>query len=367
MAKLFFPSTLFRAVIPVTAALLLLNACGKSDDGTDNNGNSTDEFKKEMLVNYADNIIQPGYVQLKTSLADLKTKVAVLLSAPSASTQANVKPSFQAAYQAFEAVSLPYFGPAAAQMLNNTLNTFPPGISKIESGIASGNYDLTLPITSDSLQGFPALDYLIFGEGAVDKLADPVSGQNRKQYINDVLERMQLLTDNTINQWAAGYRNTFINSLKTDVGSSIGFLINQLAFEMDALKGPRIGWPFGKQSNGIVFADKAEGYYSAISKELAVANLNAVKQYYTGGSAKGIDDYLDLLGKTTLNDDVLAQFTVAINALQAIPAPLSAAFTGSPATVEAAYKEIQKLLTLLKTDVASATGVQINYMDNDGD
>jgi predicted lipoprotein len=35
--------------------------------------------------------------------------------------------------------------------------------------------------------------------------------------------------------------------------------------------------------------------------------------------------------------------------------------------VEDAYKEIQKLLTLLKTDVSSALGVQISFMDNDGD
>ena len=74
-----------------------------------------------------------------------------------------------------------------------------------------------------------------------------------------------------------------------------------------------------------------------------------------------------LLKKNQLNTDVLAQFDVAINALKALPDPMSAAFTNNATLVDEAYRQVQKLLTLLKTDVASATGVQINYMDNDGD
>ena len=46
---------------------------------------------------------------------------------------------------------------------------------------------------------------------------------------------------------------------------------------------------------------------------------------------------------------------------------MSASLISQPAAADAAYKEIQKLLTLLKTDVASATAVQITFTDNDGD
>ena len=56
-----------------------------------------------------------------------------------------------------------------------------------------------------------------------------------------------------------------------------------------------------------------------------------------------------------------------ISKLDAIPDPLSESFINDGVKVEDAYKEIQKLLTLLKTDVSSALGVQISFMDNDGD
>jgi predicted lipoprotein len=56
-----------------------------------------------------------------------------------------------------------------------------------------------------------------------------------------------------------------------------------------------------------------------------------------------------------------------IEKLDAVPDPLSESFISNATHVEDAYKEIQKLLTLLKTDVSSALGVQISFMDNDGD
>lgn len=347
--------------------LVLFFACSKSDDSNDNTPSGTDEFKKGMLVNYADNIIIPGYTDFIAKMDLLETAVNAFLDNPSIATRDAVKAPFKTAYLAFENVSMPYFGPAAALQLNNYVNTFPAAVSKIEAGVASGSYNFTQPGTSDSLQGLPALDYLLFSDNAVEKFTTDTYAANRKKYVRDVIDRISSLAGNALSQWNSSYRSTFINSLKTDVGSSIGSLVNQLAYEMDALKGPRIGWPFGKQSNGIVFADKAEAYYSGISGDLAVANLTALKNYYSGGSGNGIADYLVLLKKDQLNTDVLAQFDLTINALKAIPSPLSTAFTGSPATVEEAYKQIQKLLTLLKTDVASATGVQITYMDNDGD
>ena len=71
--------------------------------------------------------------------------------------------------------------------------------------------------------------------------------------------------------------------------------------------------------------------------------------------------------KDQLNTDVLKQFDVTLTKLKAIPDPMSAAFTANADLVDAAYKEVQLLLTLLKTDVASATGVRITYQDSDGD
>ncbi len=178
--------------------------------------------------------------------------------------------------------------------------------------------------------------------------------------------RLKNLVDQVSGDWGA-YRAEFIANTKTNVGSPIGYMVNQMAYQLDLLKGPRIGWPFGKQSGGQLFPAKTEAYYAGISAELAVASLSSLRDVYVGADAHGLSDYLVALNRSALNDEVLAQFNTALAALQVIPDPLSTSLTTETAKVEAAYKEIQKLLTLFKTDVASATGVQITFTDNDGD
>ncbi len=345
--------------------------CTNNNGTSDPVSTSNDAFKNGMLTNYADNIIIPAYENLDAKLNTLETQLNGFLDQPSASTLESVKPAFKAAYVSYEATSVAYFGPAAALLSNNYLNTFPAVPGKIEQAIASGTYNLELPVVNDSIQGFPALEYLLFAPNSLEKFTG-TNAAARKKYTREVLSRIKTLTDNTLSQWKGAYRTTFISSLKTDVGSSIAFLVNQFAYEMDALKGPRIGWPFGKLSNGRVFADKSEGYYSGLTRELAVANLTSLKNYFigknfNGANGDGIADYLVLLKKDALADQVTAQFDVAIGALNAIPQPMAESFSKNPAQVEEAYRQVQKLLTLIKTDVASATSVQITYQDNDGD
>lgn len=341
-------------------------SCTKPNDPTDTPATSNDVFKTTMLTNYADRIIIPAYTNLNKNLVMLETQLNSFLDNPSTATLEAARPAYKAAYLSYEATSAAYFGPASALLYNNYLNTFPTVPAKIEKAIAAGGYNFELPVVNDSIQGFPALDYLLFAPNAVEKFSG-AQATARKKYVRDVLERMKLLTTNTLGQWNGAYKASFVNSLKTDVGSSTAFLVNQFAYEMDRMKGPRIGWPFGKLSNGIVFADKSEAYYSGLTQELAVANLKSLKNYFTGAEGDGIADYLILLKKDALAQQVLTQFDVAIKAIEAIPQPMAASFSKNPTQVEEAYRQVQRLLTLMKTDVASATSVQITYQDNDGD
>jgi len=362
--------------------MLSMNACKKTVN-TAGDSNVVNGFDKAVMVtNYADGIILPSYNTMQQKLVSLQSASDAFLTNPTASTQATLKAAYVDAYLQYEEIAAFQFGPAESSLLDIYLNYsggldydfatagqltgFSIDSASIESNITSGVYDLTAMVRGNLYsQGFPALDYLFFSPNAISKYS--VNTASRVRYTKDVVARIKTLVDKVIADWAA-YRAGFITNTKTNVGSPIGNIVNQLAYQMDLIKGPRIGWPFGKQSSGAVFATKCEGYYSGISVALAVKNLSSLKRLYTaGGTGKGIADYLVALKKADLNNDVLAQFDLAITKLQAIPDPLSSSLTTQPVVVDAAYKEIQKLLTLLKTDVASATAVQITFMDNDGD
>jgi uncharacterized protein len=367
----------------IVAAIVLLFSCSKKSSDPNPGVETPGTFDKAaMLTNYADNVIIPSYQQLQENVDALVTAVNTFADAPSADAQSAAMIAFNEAYVRYEYVEVYNFGPAGTAQLDYYMNfsggfdysfTEDGGLAgytvdsiTIENNIASGTYDLTTYNRNNFYsQGFPALNYLLFGPNAIEKFSTNTA--NRAKYVKDVAARMKSLVDKVTADWTT-YRGTFISNTKSDVGSPIGNLVNMLAYQMDMMKGPRIGWPFGKQSNGIVFASKSEGFFAGIGSQLARANIRSLKNAYVGGTgSKGISAYLVSLKKESLNADVLAQFDVVTAKLDAIPDPLSASFVNDASRVEEAYKEIQKLLTLLKTDVSSALGVQISFMDNDGD
>ncbi|WP_316791331.1 imelysin family protein [Pedobacter frigoris] len=340
-------------------------ACSKKS-GKDNGPQANGFDKAAMLTNYADNLIVPAYINLQQQIGLLETAVNVFLVTPNTANQLTLKAAFKNAYIQYEQISASHFGPSERVLLNNFLNTFPADNAVIDGNITRGTYDLTQNSTTNQ-QGFSALDYVLFAPDALTKFAGSEAA-NRKKYVQDLVARMKTLNSGVITTWNNSYRAEFISNTRSDAGSPIAFLINQFAYEMDQMKGPRIGWPFGKQSGGVQYPDKTEGYHSGISVALAVANLTNLKKMFNGnGTGKGMSDYLVALNKKALSDDVLKQFDLAIAKLSAIPDPLSTALTGKSTEIEAAYREIQILLTLIKTDVASATGVRITYQDTDGD
>lgn len=368
---------IFHTLSIITFCSILFLACSKPENkANDNNTNGFD--KTAMLTNYADNIIIPRYKNLQTQINTLQNAVNAFADAPSVALQNELKTAYTAAHIAFVQVGTFKFGPAENVLLDQFLN-FTGGLdynfstsgdltgfsidtAQIEKNISSGVYNFSAQTRSSFYaQGFPAINYLCFADDAISKAS------GRKTYIKDVANRMKILVDNVVLEWA-NYRAEFVSNTKTNVGSPIGNMVNQLAYQLDVLKGPRIGWPFGKQSGGIIFANKVEALYAGISMQLAVASIENLKSTYTANaSGKGISDYLIALDKVTLNNDVIAQIDVTTEKLKTIPDPLSNSLYSNTGDVDAAYKEIQKLVTFFKTDVASATGVQINFLDNDGD
>ncbi|WP_276090233.1 imelysin family protein [Pedobacter sp. JY14-1] len=352
-------------VILITAFTIFIVACSKKTS-KDNSPQAEGFDKGTMLADYADHLIIPAYTGLQQQITQFEAAVSTFLTTPDAGNQQALKTVFKAAYIQYEQISVNQFGPSERVLLNNFLNTFPADKAVIDGNILRGTYDLTQNFTVDQ-QGFPALDYVLFAPDALSKFNDN-GAANRRKYVLDLIARMKTLTGNVITAWNTGYRTEFVSNTRSDAGSPIAFLINQFAYEMDQMKGPRIGWPYGKQSSGIQYPDKVEGYYSGISVALAVANLGNLKKMFTGNnSGKGISGYLAALGKKALSDDVISQFDVTIGKLNAIPDPLSSALVSNKAEIDAAYREVQVLLTLLKTDVASSTGVRITYQDTDGD
>ena len=58
-------------------------------------------------------------------------------------------------------------GKAEEIYFSSTMNVYPANESRIESNVLSGEYDLSNP-NNNTAQGFPALDYLLYGIGETE-------------------------------------------------------------------------------------------------------------------------------------------------------------------------------------------------------
>jgi uncharacterized protein len=337
--------------------------------------------KSAMLTNYANNVIIPNFQALKTSLDSLVNSFTTFTQTKNITNLNILRQKYVVASIKFQHVSTFEFGPSESEIVRTNFNTYPTNTLQINSNINAGSYDLGTVSNIDA-KGFPALDYLLYGVNQTDAsliaLFDTdLKAANRIAYMNSCLLEMQIKINSIVTAWDATYKSTFVNSTGSQIGSSIGLLLNQLNFEIDALKNNKIGIPLGKKSLGNKLPEKCEAYYAnTISVKLAKECLLNIEDVYLGRSTsgsdgKGIDDYLEHIAakhsSETLNAAIKNQFSAAKLKLDLVAEPLSLSVINNTAIVDAAYLEIVKLLVLLKTDAPSALGILITYQDGDGD
>ena len=337
--------------------------------------------KSGMLANYSDNVIVPNFQLAKQALDSFAMAYNDFIQAKTVSNLQITRQKFNRAYHQYQLMSLFEFGPSENEIIRASFDTYPTDTVQIKTNIATGTYNLGLAANIDA-KGLPALDYLLYGKNISDAsmvaLFDTdVNATNRITYFNTCLNEMQTKLNTVFNSWNSGYKNTFNSNTGSEIGSSLGLLVNQLNFEVDLLKNGKIGIPLGKKSLGVQMPETCEAYYAqTISVELAKTCLANIENVYLGRSQNGadglgLDDYLEVLGAQhtsgSLNNAIKNQFGIAKSKLALVNEPLSNSVINDMTTVDNAYIEIVKLLVLLKTDMPSALGIVITYQDGDGD
>jgi len=350
----------------------------KKKKQTDEDEAETAFDKSGMLSNYSSNVIIPNIQVAKNSIDSFSVAYSNFTTNKTISTLVVARQKFIQVYRDYQKMELFGFGPAENEIVYANFNTFPTDTPQILSNISNGSYNLAIVSNLDA-KGLPAIDYLLNSTGYSDAqlVSLFVNSPNRVNYISDCIADMQLKANTIINGWNGGYQSTFNESKGSEIGSSLGLLINNLNFQVDLMKNAKVGIPLGKKSLGTKLPEKCEAYYTnTISVSLIQGCLNNLENVYLGRSLNGtdglgLDDYLEALGTQhtsgSLNNAIKSQFAITKSKLALVNEPLSNSVLNDEATVDAAYLEMVKLLVLLKTDMPSALGIVITYQDGDGD
>ena len=350
--------------ISIITTLLLVFSCTKDKDKK-----SESTFSKtELLANLGDNIILPGYHQLKLELEDFESKHNAFILDKTEQNFDAIKASWKRAYLQWNKVSIFSFGPAADYGLQAALGTFPTDSSKILSNISSGTYNLETSSNTDAI-GIPAFDFLLYRETAFE---DYSSNSNYSDYALALITKMKNEVIAVYNLWNTSYLATFKASTGTESTSAFSIFINSFVKSYEETKWTKLGIPLGKQSLGIAQPIYIETRLSKISFELFAENMEAWKRTFNGDQENGttgigLDDYLIDLDRTSLAGSINSTLSSIVSDINGLTSDFETLLSTDVNSLDALYTQIQNLTVSIKTDMTSVMGVLITYQDNDGD
>ena len=330
--------------------------------------NQEDTFKKtELLQQIADNYILPEYAKLQGEVTTLASTAASFEAVTDLVTFDSLKAQWKRAYIRFQYVKMFDFGPAMEQNLAMSMGTFPTDSLAIETNIKTGTYNLNAISNYDAI-GFPALDYLLFSNGAYETFSTSAA---RKKYLVELTQKMKNEVDKTVSSWNT-YRTTFVDGSSNASTSPFSLLINNYIRDYEILKWTKLGYPLGANTLNVKNPAYLEARKSGIGKELLRANILALQQVYLGKGSNGKDgksmhDYLLALAKTTTATTIETNWGVFLTQIEALPTSLETALNSDTQKMIDLYNAIHFNTIALKTDMVSAFGILITYSDNDGD
>jgi hypothetical protein len=262
-------------------------------------------------------------------------------------------------------------GLAEETYYKSKMNIYPTTVSRIELNIQNGNTDFNIS-NNYSAQGFPALDYLLYGIEASDELI--LSKYNNESqylsYLSQIINQMLQNTSPIVEDWQS-YRNTFISSVENTATSSVNKMTNDFIYYYEkGFRANKFGIPAGVFSGGAL-PEKVEAFYNQnISKALALEGFQAIKNFYNGNGGVSLRQYISEVATeeySELSTDILDQFNIAESLINSLDNNFYNQISTNNIQVLETYDAIQQGTILLKTDMLSVLQIPTDYVDADGD
>lgn len=361
-------------------------ACSSSSSDDGPTGGNDNFDRAALLTNVADNIIIPAFEDLQTKQSALDVARGNFVNDMSQSNLDALSDAWLEAYKVWQYVEM--FNIGKAEGIDNTnfigfvsfFNIYPLEVSDIENGAQTGNYDLTTGNYHDG-QGFPALDFLIHGRADSDAAAlDKFTTNSKKEgyvtYLDNVVARMNTLTNRITDDWKNSYRDTFVANLSSSSTGSISKIVNDFVFYYErGLRANKIGIPAGNFSNEPL-PNKVEAFYKKdVSKLLALEALTAVEDFFNGktynGSSTGesFKTYLEALDRSDLASTITTKFNNARQKLEDLDDSFYNQINVDNTKMTQAYDALQTVVVSLKVDMMGVFQVTLDegFVDSDGD
>ena len=340
-----------------------------------------DNFDRKLILeNVTDNIILPAFEDFTEKIVALDQSVTSFAGTQSSVNLEEVQARWFEAYKVWQHIEMFNISKAEEVFFVNKMNTYPASISKIENNISTNQYDLDANNNNWVAQGFPTLDYLLFGleDNNTNTLLFYQNNDNvaHLNYLQDVVSQMVSITEIVAQDWNLT-RDTFVNSTANSATSSLNMLTNDFIYYFEkGLRTNKFGIPAGVFSASNVRAKKVEAYYeSSKSKELSLEALKAVKGFFkgetynsNGGGGASLQSYLNYMTENEiLSTAIITKFDDSEQLINNLDDNYANQITTDNSLMVNVFNKLQEGVVLLKTDLLSVLSISVDYIDADGD
>ena len=313
--------------------------------------------RQAMLVHWADDLIVPAYQDFTEAARGLDASVSAYTAAPTVMTLAAARDDFETAYLSWQRLSPFMVGPGQELRLREQLNVYPTDTTRL---LRQGNDDLSLPSNVD-VQGFPALDFYLYGTGDPARFAPELSR---------LTGRIVELATTAESAWTDGYRDAYVANSGNSATASVDRTVNVwLEWYERNLRAGKVGIPAGVYGSSPL-PDRAEApYHGGLSKALFLEGLDAAADFFI--SDPSLAAYLDALdvrrdGKL-LSSRIESQFRTAREQARDLDADFATQVATDNTAMLRLYDALQANVILIKVDMLQALGINVDFVDADGD
>ena len=255
-----------KSIFYINLLFLLSISC---TDPSESNENIVDNFDRQsMLENITDNIILPAFDDFSEKIEVLELSVITFSNDLDLASLEQVQSHLFEAYKTWQYIEMFSLEKAEEIYYVQKMNTYPATVSKIENNISTGIYDLDSNNNNWVAQGFPTLDYLLFGiaDNASNTLLFYQNNDNiaHLKYLKDVVSQMVSITEVVRQDWIS-IRDIFVSSSDNSATSSLNTLTNDFIYYFEkGLRTNKFGIPSGVFSGNNTRSSKVEAYYNSM-------------------------------------------------------------------------------------------------------
>ena len=355
--------------------LLITYSCDNSSESIPIE--TSDDFNKvECLANIYDNIVIPALEDLQTKIDSLEASSQAFVESPMDNVELldEFRSDWFDAYCSWQYVEVfGHFGLGEDILYGFKMNTYPTDINRtnnIINGIAQFNSAYL------DNQGFPALEYLMYGiSNSDEEILISLNNSNSRTFISSLVSEIKNNSSNVLSWWYNN-RSLIVNDNTSTATSSLNLLINDFIYYYEkGFRTNKFGIPSGYFSSGLRFPEKTEGYYAKnISKSLALHSQSSISNLFKGIShnddsqiGESFYSYLSYLEESSLAEDIASKFDEVELVINNLDNDFATQVENNNTEMLSTFNEIQSVVAKLKIEMTSAMGIGIDYVSGDGD